>query len=64
MKKRESYWRRFEKTGDIRDYLNYTACTREDAERGFEAAEAADFSGEVCAEARIGEASLTAKTEM
>lgn len=31
MKKWESYWKRFEKTGDVRDYLNYTACTREDA---------------------------------
>lgn len=29
MLKREGYWKRFEKTGDVRDYLNYTACTRE-----------------------------------
>ena len=33
MKKWESYWKRFEKTGDIRDYLNYTACTREENEK-------------------------------
>ncbi len=31
MKKRESCWKRFERTGDIRDYLSYTACTREEA---------------------------------
>lgn len=29
MLKREGYWKRFEKTGDVRDYLNYTACTAE-----------------------------------
>lgn len=25
------YWKRFEETGSISDYLNYTACTLEDA---------------------------------
>lgn len=30
----EKCWKRFEKTGDIRDYLNYTACTREQKELG------------------------------
>ncbi len=34
MKKRESCWKRFEQTGDIRDYLNYTACTREETAVG------------------------------
>ena len=29
MKKRDGYWKRFEKTGGVLDYLNYTACTRE-----------------------------------
>ena len=29
MERQEGYWRRFEKTGDVMDYLNYTACTRE-----------------------------------
>ncbi|BCN32312.1 hypothetical protein [Anaeromicropila herbilytica] len=24
------YWQQFEKTGNISDYLNYTACTSED----------------------------------
>lgn len=24
------YWEQFEKTGNISDYLNYTACTSED----------------------------------
>lgn len=24
------YWERFEKTGNINDYLSYTACTTED----------------------------------
>lgn len=26
----ERYWERFEKTGNIMDYLNYTACTAEE----------------------------------
>ncbi|MFU0827170.1 MAG: DUF4240 domain-containing protein [Lachnoclostridium sp.] len=26
----EKYWERFEKTGNIMDYLNYTACTAEE----------------------------------
>lgn len=25
------YWEQFEKTGNISDYLNYTACTNEEA---------------------------------
>lgn len=29
MRKQENYWRRFEQTGGIQDYLNYTACARE-----------------------------------
>ena len=29
MKKRENYWKRVEQTGDVMDYLNYTACARE-----------------------------------
>lgn len=29
MKCNES-WKKFEKTGDVRAYLNYTACTREE----------------------------------
>lgn len=29
MVKREESWIRFEQTGDVREYLNYTACTRE-----------------------------------
>jgi len=27
------HWNRFEKTGNISDYLNYTACTAEDCTR-------------------------------
>lgn len=26
----KDYWERFEKTGNILDYLNYTACTAEE----------------------------------
>jgi len=26
----KNYWERFEKTGNILDYLNYTACTAEE----------------------------------
>jgi|GEM_PF-6515471 len=29
MRKEENYWRRFEQTGGVLDYLNYTACARE-----------------------------------
>lgn len=29
MVKAQEYWKQFEQTGDIRDYLNYTACTSE-----------------------------------
>ncbi len=29
MRKQENYWRRFEQTGGVLDYLNYTACARE-----------------------------------
>ena len=29
MVKAQEYWKLFEQTGDIRDYLNYTACTSE-----------------------------------
>lgn len=29
----QDYWKRFVKTGNIYDYLNYTACTREDRYR-------------------------------
>lgn len=29
MMKAQEYWKQFELTGDIRDYLNYTACTSE-----------------------------------
>lgn len=29
----QEYWKRFEKTGYISDYLNYTACTAEDCTR-------------------------------
>lgn len=29
MVKNEEFWKVFEQTGDIKDYLNYTACTRE-----------------------------------
>lgn len=29
------YWEKFEKTGSISDYLNYTACTVEDCTRHF-----------------------------
>ena len=29
MGKQENYWRRFEQTGGVLDYLNYTACARE-----------------------------------
>ena len=29
MEKWEGYWKRFEKTGGVMDYLNYTACTKE-----------------------------------
>ena len=28
MGKQENYWRRFEQTGGVLDYLNYTACAR------------------------------------
>ncbi len=28
--KNYEYWEKFAKTGDILDYLNYTACTAED----------------------------------
>lgn len=27
----QDYWEKFIKTGNIYDYLNYTACTREDS---------------------------------
>lgn len=30
MMKKEESWNRFEKTGSIREYLKYTACTTED----------------------------------
>jgi hypothetical protein len=30
------YWERFEKTGKINDYLNYLACTSEEAMSGEE----------------------------
>lgn len=30
MENRESSWHIFEKTGSILDYLNYTACTKEE----------------------------------
>lgn len=29
MVKAQEYWKLFEQTGDIQDYLNYTACTSE-----------------------------------
>ena len=29
MVKNEEFWKRFEQTGDVKDYLNYTACTSE-----------------------------------
>ncbi|MDE7210232.1 MAG: hypothetical protein K2O03_02155 [Lachnospiraceae bacterium] len=29
MRKQENYWKRFEQTGGVMDYLNYTACARE-----------------------------------
>ncbi|MDE7325711.1 MAG: hypothetical protein K2N63_05470 [Lachnospiraceae bacterium] len=29
MGKQENYWKRFEQTGGVLDYLNYTACARE-----------------------------------
>ena len=29
MEKREDCWKRFERTGGVMDYLNYTACTKE-----------------------------------
>lgn len=29
MRKEENYWRRFEQTGGVLDYLNYTACAKE-----------------------------------
>ena len=29
MMKQDSYWKRFLHTGDVTDYLNYTACARE-----------------------------------
>lgn len=29
MKKQDSYWKRFVHTGDVTDYLNYTACAKE-----------------------------------
>ena len=32
MVKAQEYWKLFEQTGDIRDYLNYTACTSEHEE--------------------------------
>lgn len=28
--KNDEYWKQFEKTGDVLDYLNYTACTCEE----------------------------------
>ncbi len=31
--KNNDYWKRFEQTGAILDYLNYTACTSESANR-------------------------------
>lgn len=31
--KDNDYWKRFEQTGAISDYLNYTACTSESANR-------------------------------
>lgn len=29
MMESKEFWKKFEKTGDIRDYLNFTACTSE-----------------------------------
>lgn len=29
MQKKDNYWKRFERTGGVADYLNYTACARE-----------------------------------
>lgn len=34
--KNNDYWKRFEQTGAISDYLNYTACTSESANRNIE----------------------------
>lgn len=42
--KNNDYWKRFEQTGAIADYLNYTACTSESAIQNIEP-EADDGSG-------------------
>lgn len=34
--KNNDYWKRFEQTGAISDYLNYTACTSESANQNIE----------------------------
>lgn len=34
--KNNEYWKRFEQTGAITDYLNYTACTSESANQNIE----------------------------
>lgn len=34
--KNNEYWKRFEQTGAISDYLNYTACTSESTNRNIE----------------------------
>lgn len=34
--KNNEYWKRFEQTGAITDYLNYTACTSESASQNIE----------------------------
>jgi hypothetical protein len=31
--KNQEFWERFEKTGNILDYLNYTACTSEECSK-------------------------------
>ena len=67
MKKWESYWKRFEKTGDIRDYLNYTACTKENEDERSLYADAVEGQSGVpnmlCEGVRTGEANPATGTE-
>ncbi|MBQ9119093.1 MAG: hypothetical protein IJY09_03425 [Lachnospiraceae bacterium] len=67
MKTWESYWKRFEKTGDIRDYLNYTACTREDTAGGSvyanTAAKRTAPAAVLCEEVRAGNGNPATETK-
>ncbi|HHT97545.1 MAG TPA: hypothetical protein GXZ90_06595 [Clostridiales bacterium] len=55
--KNRGTWKQFERTGDILDYLNYTACTCEtstNTEQGYNANKVGDYNVDVDSSDRNG----------